>query len=116
MFRGNANDMRNSFTSWVALVLLYVCSLALTSSWHICDVTASEFGAVGDGKIKDTDSIRKAIASCDEIVLPLGRIFLTGPVNLSSHQVLLVEGTLLASTEKADYPLIAPLLVRVEKR
>ena len=32
-----------------------------------------------------------------------------GPLNLTSNQALVVDGTLLASTSVADYPLVAPL-------
>lgn len=91
-------------------LLLLFCHIVPIFSWRVCDVSSPEFGAVGDGSLKDTDAIRKAISSCDETVLPAGRSFLTGPLNLSSHQLLRVEGTLLASTDKADYPLVAPMI------
>ena len=75
-----------------------------------CDVTSDLFGAVGDGVVKDTESIRSALAACDEVLLPSGKTFLSGPLNLTSNQVLAVDGTLLASTDKHDYNLIAPLI------
>ncbi len=81
-----------------------------TASWRVCDVTEAGFDAVGDGVAVDSASIRQALVQCDEVILPAGRSFLTGPQNLSSNQVLRVDGTLLASTDPADYPLIAPLM------
>ena len=77
-------------------------------SWRVCDVT--QYGAVGDGVTKDTLAIRSALGACDEVHLPAGRHFLTGPQNLTSNQVLRVDGALLASTDAADYALIAPLV------
>lgn len=82
----------------------------VASAWHVCDVTSSQFGAKGDGVSDDTTAIRSALAACDEVVLPLGSSFLSGPVNLTSHQRLRVDGTFLASQDKNDYPLVAPLL------
>ena len=41
------------------------------SQWRVCDVTA--FGAVGDGASDDTGAIRRALAACDEVVLPFGK-------------------------------------------
>lgn len=79
-------------------------------AWRVCDVTSHEWGAAGDGLSKDTVSIRSALASCDEVLLPAGRTFLSGPLNLTSNQVLQVNGKLLASTDKADYNIIAPIM------
>ena len=73
-----------------------------------CDVTHG-FAAVGDGKHDDTEAIRSALKQCDSVLLPAGKRFLTGPLNLTSNQALVVDGTLLASTIIADYPLVAPL-------
>ena len=74
-----------------------------------CDVTHGPFAAVGDGKHDDTEAIRSALKQCDSVLLPAGKRFLTGPLNLTSNQALIVDGTLLASTRIADYPLVAPL-------
>ena len=82
----------------------------LSLGWRACDVTSEPFGAVGDGLSTDTTALRAALESCDEVLLPAGRTFLTGPLNLSSNQVLAVDGVLLASTDRADYPLIDPLM------
>ena len=92
---------------------LTVLALSSLSRRHaICDVTSEGYGAVGDGVAKDTRALRSALAECDEVWLPAGRSFLSGPVNLTSNQVLRVDGTLLASADPADYPMVAPLLNR----
>lgn len=88
----------------------YVGLLPCVWSWTICDVTSRPFGAVGDGLSKDTTPIRQALSECDEVVLPEFKTFLTGPLNLTTNQVLTVDGTLLASTDKRDYPLVPPLI------
>jgi polygalacturonase len=75
-----------------------------------CDVTEPRFGAVGDGKHDDTQALRSALQDCDEVQLPAGKVFLTGPLNLTSNQLLVVDGTLLASTNVSDYPQVAPLI------
>ena len=81
--------------------------LGLTVSWKVCDVR--EHGAVGDGLTSDTEAVRSALALCDEVVLPAAHTFLSGPLNLTSNQRLNVQGTLLASVEPADYPLVLPM-------
>eukprot|EP01050_Picozoa_sp_SAG11_P005013 SAG11_NODE_337_length_10541_cov_14.862574_2_plen_94_part_00 len=58
--------------------------------WGACDVTDPPFAAVGDGKHDDTAAIRNALQECDSVLLPDGKRFLTGPLNLTSNQVLIV--------------------------
>merc|ERR1712216_471591 len=84
--------------------------LAEESAWRACDVTSAAFGAVGDSKHDDTQAIRLALKECDEVLLPAGKTFYTGPLNLTSNQVFVVDGTLLASADPADYPMVAPLI------
>ena len=83
---------------------------SLSRPYAVCDITSQRYRAVGDGIVKDTIALRSALAECDEVWLPAGHSFLSGPVNLTSNQVLRVDGTLLASTDRSDYPLIAPLM------
>eukprot|EP00935_MAST-01C_sp_MAST-1C-sp1_P000080 g80.t1 len=71
---------------------------------------SAAFGAVGDSKHDDTQAIRLALKECDEVLLPAGKTFYTGPLNLTSNQVFVVDGTLLASADPADYPMVAPLI------
>lgn len=80
------------------------------SGWRTCDVTEAPFTAPGDGVSDATEGIRAALAACDEVTLPAGSTFLTGPLNLTSNQILRVDGTLLASTDRSLYPLVAPLI------
>jgi polygalacturonase len=75
----------------------------------VCDV--SQFGAVGDGKTKDTAAIQKAIDTCAAdknggiVKLTLGT-FLSGPITLKSNVTLEVSAAavLLGSPDHADYP------------
>lgn len=89
---------------------LMLSLLSLTSAWRVCDVTSPSYGARGDGISDDTKAIRSALAECDEVLLPGGLSFATGPLNLTSNQRLQVDGTILASQDKNDYPLVAPIL------
>lgn len=101
----------------MARTLLPAVAFSLASAFGVagldrqrsCDVRV--FGAVGDGAADDTAAIRAAIAACEEVVLPAGATFLTGPVNLTDDQTLRVDGTLLAApvSALASYPVIAPL-------
>lgn len=76
----------------------------------ICDVLSVPFDAVGDGIHDDTAALRQALEECDSVLLPKGKSFLTSPLNISSNQILVVDGTLLASTRVDDYPLVAPIM------
>ena len=79
-------------------------------AWRRCDVTSPRYGAAGDGVTTDTHALRLALSECDEVLLPRGRAFVSGPLNLTSNQRLDVQGTLYASQNVADFPLIAPLM------
>ncbi len=76
------------------------------------DFNLQAFGAIGDGKVLDTDAIAKTIAACAEagggrVVIPAG-IWLTGPIQLKSRVDLHLEkGALVVfSTDLRHYPLI----------
>ena len=64
---------------------------------QLCDPL--QHGAKGDGTTDDTRAIAAAVAACrggGVVLLAAGRTFISGPFNLTSHQVLRVEGTLRA--------------------
>jgi polygalacturonase len=70
-----------------------------------------QFGAVGDGKSKDTAAIARAIDACAKagggtVQFPAGR-YLTGTITLKSNITLQVEtgATILGSQDPKDYPL-----------
>ncbi|MEU1269238.1 glycoside hydrolase family 28 protein [Streptomyces sp. NPDC005799] len=65
------------------------------------------YGAVGDGTTKNTLAFRRAVEACHEaggghVVVPEG-VFLTGAIHLLSGVDLHVQGTVLFSTDPADY-------------
>ena len=73
-----------------------------------------EFGAAGDGKVKDTQAIQAAIdaahnAGGGTVYFPSGT-YLSGTLMLRDHITLRLEAgsTLLGSTEQADYPPTPP--------
>lgn len=69
-----------------------------------------DFGAVGDGQIKNTDAIRLAMTACaaqggGTVYVPAG-IYVTGPIHLQNHITLYLESgaTLLFCRDFAEYP------------
>jgi polygalacturonase len=82
----------------------------------VCDVTQPPYSAQGDGVTLDTKAIQSAIYGCSrdkdahfEVILPKGKRFLTGALNLTSWIVLRIEGVLLGSTDPSDYPVVPAL-------
>ena len=78
------------------------------------DYSVRKFGAVGDGKIKDTQAIQAAIeaahtAGGGTVYFPAG-IYLSGTLMLRDRVTLHLEAgsILLGSTEQADYPPTPP--------
>lgn len=71
-----------------------------------------QYGAVPDGKTKNTDAIARAVAACaaaggGRVLFPAGT-YLTGPIQLRSHIDLHLEpgATVLFSRDHGDYPLV----------
>ena len=106
---GWAIEFRIRKTSEMMRWLPVASLVAIVHAWRICDVTKTH-GAIGDGVTKDTASIRLALLECDEVILPAGKVFSTAPLNVSSNQVLRVDGTLLAPASPGEFPLVEPLL------
>ena len=82
----------------------------------VCDATQPPCRAAGDGKTLDTQALQACIDSCPRspgglfsVVLRHGKRFLTGSLNLTTGCHLRVDGTLLGSTDPADYPVVPPL-------
>jgi polygalacturonase len=70
-----------------------------------------DFGAVGDGKTKDTVAIQETLDRCSvlgggEVLVPAGE-YLTGAIVLRSNTLLRLDAqsSLLGSSDMADYPI-----------
>ena len=93
--------------------LLFSFAVFLTASAKDFDVR--DFGAVGDGKTKNTLSIQKAIDECSRtgggVVKFEGGRYLTGMIFLKDSVTLeiTVSATLLGSPNDSDYPTNIPL-------
>jgi len=89
------------------LLGLVGCSQQIPSQW---DVRA--FGAIGDGKTKDTAAFQKALDTCaisggGEVVAPPGN-YLIGSVQLGNRTILRLskESVITGSPDIADYPMM----------
>ena len=76
------------------------------------DFVITDYGAIGDGKTKNTASFKKAIEACHKsgggrVVVPYGK-FLTGAIYLKSNVNLHLadSATILYSRDSSDYPIV----------
>ncbi len=93
----------------ILIALSFLLSPAIASQPAFYNVT--EFGAIGDGKTKDTQAIQAAIQSANKagggtVYFPAGT-YLSGTIYLKDHISLNLEfgAVLLGSTNVDDYPL-----------
>jgi len=77
----------------------------------IVHLNVHDFGALGDGKTKDTVAIQQALDRCSvlgggEVLVPAGE-YLTGAIALRSNTLLRLDAgaSLLGTPDLADYPL-----------
>lgn len=76
------------------------------------DFLITDYGAVGDGRTKNTAAFQKAIEACNQggggrVVVPMGT-FLTGAIYLKSNVNLHLADstTILFSRDSSDYPMV----------
>lgn len=119
----------NSFSCFRAFVIVFlslaVCLLTFTHNTQAAGTTTQpgllseglsvrQYGALGDGKAKDTEAIQRAIdvagaAGGGTVRFPPG-VYLSGTLVLKSGVTLMIEAgaTLLGSTELGDFPCLTP--------
>ncbi|HZI30936.1 MAG TPA: glycosyl hydrolase family 28-related protein, partial [Candidatus Binatia bacterium] len=105
----SASAVQNLFRACVTVkqistILLLTASVSATA--ETCNVL--QFGAKGDGKTLDTVAIQRAIdaaaGTADGVVLiPRKHTFLVSTLELKGGIDFRIEGTLLISTNQADY-------------
>lgn len=95
----------------VALALPLASVAAAVLGAPACSVL--DFGAKGDGQTVDTAALHAAISACagSTLLFPAPHTFLTGPLNLSSNSVYVIEegATVKAIPGPADWPIAAGL-------
>lgn len=87
------------------IFFLLLCAVVVVAQ-KVCNIT--DYGAKGDSKTMNTKYIQAAINDCaaGSVIVPNGR-FLTGALNLTeSDLTFVVQGTILGSTNPADYPVV----------
>ncbi len=96
------------FSLAAAFILAALPVAAATAEYNVQD-----FGAIPDGRTKDTAAIAKAIAACTAagggtVVFPAGR-YLTGSIEMESDLTLKIEAgaELLYSGDPKDSPIVA---------
>ena len=92
------------------LIITMLLIPGLVSIVYSTDFRVEDFGAVGDGKTMDTESIQKAINAATEngggrVILTSGKTYHTGTIYLKSNVTFVVENgsVLRASKDMADY-------------
>src|SRR5271156_3697850 len=99
--------MRSVAAGVFTMAALLACGAA--SAQRVCDV--HQYGAMGDGKTKDTVTIQRAIDDCASkgggtVKVGGSPVFLSAPLELKSNIVLeIATGTMLAaSSDHEDFP------------
>jgi polygalacturonase len=105
----NTNWLAHSFffIFWLLLLGPFGCATS-----HRAVLNVRDFGALGDGKTKDTAAVQKALDACaaaggGEVVMPAGN-YLLGSIELKSRTTLRLENGahLAGSPDLEDYPVV----------
>lgn len=99
------------------LILAGICTFRASAEnpmgrpWKV--VSVEDFGAVGDNGTDNTVAFRAALLAVKptggEVVVPAGKVYRTGPVNLTSNVVLRVDGVMRAVENRSAFPKIGIL-------
>ncbi len=108
----NLGKQNKLIVLFIFAIVLFYSSLTEAEPTEYFNV--SEFGAIGDGKIMDTQAIQKAIDAANgagggTVYFPAGT-YLSGTLMMRNHVTLHLEGgsTLLGSTNLVDFPSTPP--------
>jgi polygalacturonase len=106
----NTRRLPSRATISLLFLLLFVPGAASGQASRKLTLNVRDFGAVGDGKTKDTAAIQQALDRCSvlggcEVLVPAGE-YLTGAFALRSNTTLRLErgATILGTPDFADYP------------
>lgn len=93
-----------------SIAILFLLQLTAAGGYAQQLFDIKKYGAAGDGKTDDAVALQKAIDDCSRtgggrVLVPSGKIFMTGPFDLKSHVELYVEAgaVLLANPDPAVY-------------
>lgn len=90
------------------IFLILILIFQFVNCNRVCDLNS--FGCVGDGKTLQQNCVQKAFDSCDVVVVPHSKSYLTSGLNITRDDFkLIVDGTILGSTNVADFTIIPHL-------
>jgi polygalacturonase len=110
LFFASLTMAKNSVSTLFLLLLLSCINCNSLRGIDVVDVMA--FGATGDGLTDDTDAIRKALIHSGPstiIWFPPYHVFLSQPLNLTSHTTLQVDGILKSLNRESSWSRLSPL-------
>lgn len=97
-------------STFLCLLFITILSLPAVAKAKIADFDITAYGAKGDGKTDNAKAIQKTIDACSaagggKVIVPAGKVFMTGPFDLKSNIQFCVEinAKVLANPNEAVY-------------